>query len=409
MKIRLFNTFKMTIAIAGVISIFTSCAKWDEFKKYTENGEIAYSGKLDSVRIYSGNERIKITAMLPADPKIVKARIFWNNRTDSVEVPIDVSKGRAFSYILPASEGFRSYIMYTYDAQGNRSVPVYATGTALGTRYQKSIANRVVTNAVNVNTATTINWVAADLTTNPLFTEVQYQSTSGEKTVKVLATADVATIGDLDPVAKTFKYRTAYQPVNNIDTFFTDYKTAGIYKDETSAFLPNARNPIATSAESPRWAIPANWITNAAVKNYKHTDGKSYGGVDLWHRSISMEAGWSWDNLDSFTNGKVYQSPELPAAHYMIELDVADCSAGGRFYLVATEGNEISNIEAIESSLAYARTNTPGTHRISFELKESKKVSIGLVASLTNPKDRGEWGGEFFRARAFRLLKLDAL
>ncbi len=404
MKRKLLTTIKAVFALMCAGGMLSSCTKWDEFKKYTEEGEIVYSGKLDSVKIFSGNERIKIRALLSADPKIVKARIFWNNMTDSVEVPIDVSKGRIFEYILPMPEGLKSFTLYTYNTEGNKSVPVSATGTALGSRYQNSIANRVVTNAATVTT-TTINWVTADISTNPLFTELKYESTTGQKTVKVPVSEDVTVITDLASSAKTFTYRTAYLPSNSIDTFYTSQKTTGIFKEVTSEYLKNFKKPMTTIVKGDRWGTPTDWITNAAARNFRNSNGEYYGGVDYWFGGpfLAMEAGWSGDNMATVTNGKIYQSPTLPAGTYTLEMDIPDCTNGADFYTVAAEGDEIPNIENIASSLAYAKTSSIGTHKITFTIATAKKVSLGFVGTLTS---YGGGGGTFWRINEVRLKQL---
>ena len=61
-KINRTHTIIRLVFVLILISTFSSCAKWDEFKQYIEEGEIVYVGKLDSVKVLSGNERIKITA-----------------------------------------------------------------------------------------------------------------------------------------------------------------------------------------------------------------------------------------------------------------------------------------------------------------------------------------------------------
>src|SRR5687768_1434714 len=91
----------VTVSVALV-----SCSKWDDYKKYTEAGETIYTGKMDSVKTFPGNQRIKITGLLSADPKITKCKIFWNNGADSVIYSITKGVGiDSFSKIFAVSEG----------------------------------------------------------------------------------------------------------------------------------------------------------------------------------------------------------------------------------------------------------------------------------------------------------------
>src|SRR5699024_8967353 len=78
--------------ITGIFIFMISCTKWDDFKKYTKDGETIYTGKIDSVKIYSGNLRARIVGILPADPKIIKLKILWGRKQDADSVVFPISK-----------------------------------------------------------------------------------------------------------------------------------------------------------------------------------------------------------------------------------------------------------------------------------------------------------------------------
>ena len=68
-----------------LLIILSSCSKIDGYKSiYTAGGQIVYPGKMDSVKVFSGKNRVKITGLFTSDPKIVKYRVFWNSRQDSI-------------------------------------------------------------------------------------------------------------------------------------------------------------------------------------------------------------------------------------------------------------------------------------------------------------------------------------
>jgi len=404
-----FKNIQLTVFSAVVLCFFYACSSWDEFKEYTKDGEITYTGKIDSVKVYSGKERVRVHGYLKADPKINKVKIFWNNYADSVEYDVEKKSGvKVFDKIFSVEEGIKSFIIHTYDNEGNKSVAVYAVGQSYGERYQAGLNNRLVASAALVNSNTEINWLAIDLTGGPFASEVRYISDAGEKTILVPVTEEKTVLSDVAASTKSFSYRTLYLPQKgSIDTFYTAYQNVGIYRDVTAEFLKNTQVPVATVEKGDRWGTPADWITNTAVRNFRQAPGVYYGGVDYWFGGpfLAMEAGWSTDNMNSFENGKIYQSPVLSPGIYTLEADVPDCSANGRFYMVAAEGDEIPNIENLNASLANLRTNTPGTHKITFTVNESKKISLGFVGSLTNSGN----SGEFFRVTAVRLKQLPAV
>jgi hypothetical protein len=82
-----------SIIILFVLAVTTvCCSKWDDYKKYTATGETTYTGKMDSVKIYPGRLRVKLTGLLPADPNITTCKISWNGN-DSIVYAITKGTG----------------------------------------------------------------------------------------------------------------------------------------------------------------------------------------------------------------------------------------------------------------------------------------------------------------------------
>src|SRR5690606_6290460 len=101
-----------------------SCKKMDDYKQYiADKPVITYTGKIDSVKVFSGNNRVVVQGLLTADPKIVEARIYWDNRRDSLVLPIqrsaDVDTIRA--EITNLEDRIYNFDIVTYDNQGNKS------------------------------------------------------------------------------------------------------------------------------------------------------------------------------------------------------------------------------------------------------------------------------------------------
>jgi hypothetical protein len=83
---RLFKHSRLLLLAMMTISL-ASCEKADKYKEFVKDGEISYIGKLDSVKVYSGKNRVMIKGMITSDPKIVECRVFWNNKKDSLVIP----------------------------------------------------------------------------------------------------------------------------------------------------------------------------------------------------------------------------------------------------------------------------------------------------------------------------------
>src|SRR5690554_3373453 len=71
--------------------IFFSCTGMDDtYKDFIKDGERVYVGMPDSVKVKPGNNRLEIEWLVPPDPNISKAIVYWHNRVSKVEVPIGV-------------------------------------------------------------------------------------------------------------------------------------------------------------------------------------------------------------------------------------------------------------------------------------------------------------------------------
>ncbi len=385
MKYKLMKCTSWLIAVAGITTTLFSCSKWDDFKQYVADGEIPYTGKLSAITVYSGNERVRFVGQLPSDPKVTEVRVFWNDHKDSAMYTVDPASDRVFDELLETEEGIKSFAFYTYDASGNKSVALNAMGRAYGPRYQNTLSNRLISSAVATGSILEVNWIPMDMSAGPIALELVYPSATGEKTQLVAIDEEYSFLDGLDTEAQTFSYRTLFLPqAGSIDTFYTDYTTAGIARDVTDNYLVNTRIPFATSAQSERWAIPAHWTTNAAVRNFRHEDGNYYGGVDRWFGGLAMEAGWSEDNMATIVNGKLFQTTTLPIGIYTFEMEIPAVHNGSDFYTVAAAGKAIPDIENLSSSLAFLKTSQPGVHSITFTITEPQAVSLGFVGNLEN-------------------------
>lgn len=217
--------FLLTILFGAMILL--SCSKWDDYKKYTANGEIIYTGKLDSVKAYSGKNRIRITGKLNGDPKITAVKIFWNNKMDSMVYEVKRGiMGNVFDQTFLMPESITTFTVYTYDASGNKSVPVYVVGKSFGDNYRKTLSNRFITSLTYTASkdSTTINWDAA--LASAVQTELKYpKNPIGDTVLLITSAKDPRTaLPGFNYQATKFTYRTIYRPDStSIDTFATQY------------------------------------------------------------------------------------------------------------------------------------------------------------------------------------------
>jgi len=210
--------------------MFPACTKMDDtYKKFIVPAGIIYPGKANDLVAHSGINRIKLTWLRGTDPKVVKARIYWNNYTDSAEVAIEANQ-QSISYMIDElPENTYSFIVKTIDIKGNVSIPVEAIGTSYGESYKNTLLNTVVNQTtLNVHDSLAVTWGVADITNGAIATEVRYKNATGNIVVK--RTAINQPVTDIpDFVGPTFEYRTLFIPNSfAIDTCYTPY---AVYKD----------------------------------------------------------------------------------------------------------------------------------------------------------------------------------
>lgn len=362
-----------------------SCTKWDDYTKYTAEGETIYTGKMDSVKIYSGKQRVKMTGLLPADPNITRCKITWNNGRDSTEY--NISKGigiDSFNKIINVPEGINSFKIQTFDVTGNSSLVVNAIGTAYGPKYESGLVTRPVARAELLSNGNAeITWDKFDTTTGAKATVISYTTTSNT-TVKV-------TVPPSQPVTSLPGFKggtsislvTQYLPVPTvIDTFYSAAQSVGVMYDVTSLYIVNAGINFANSdGGTDRWRTPANWITTADVRN----TGNNIGGLDagswLPSTALSLEAWWG---MPAIPNGKIYQTFTLPAGKYTFIATAGDCSTGGTKYITVAAGSALPDIGNVAASaLVYKSIDKNVDNKLDFTLASATQVAVGIQGSMT--------------------------
>ncbi|WP_186756501.1 DUF4998 domain-containing protein [Echinicola salinicaeni] len=385
----------------GLILIFLglicSCTDWDEFKIYSKNGEIIYSGKIDSVDILSGKERVKFTGQLNADPKISHYRIFWNNLMDSVEYSIEKSSGTLkIEQTFEVDEGVKNFTCITYDIDGNSSVPVNSVGTSYGNNYRKKLNNRLISSYDFTEEDIIINWELMDLTTGVQYTEIIYEQDGESKTLITPIDENQSILTGVN-TSIDIQFRTIFKPeTSSIDTFAVPYtqKRIIVYPK-----LKNAKIPFAHAERGGRWGNLAGWTTNDALKNHN-----GYGGWDEWNgNTFNIESGWGSPAIE---NGKVFQTMQLEEGTYTFEvsdLRNTNLNEEDQGYMVAALGNDLPNVENIDESLDYVRIlseRDASLLKVTFTLTETSQVSMGIVTT-----QRAGSPGKFFSVREFGFYK----
>jgi hypothetical protein len=414
------------------ITVLTSCTKMDDFKKYSEGGEISYTGRVDSLKIRSGRNRVLVQGLFISDRKVTKCKIYWNSRQDSLIVPVtrNLAVDTLKIYVNNLFEGIYNFEVVTYDAAGNPSIPVVKSGVKVyGDNYAASLINMPTSDISLEGTITTITWGGLDKESGVQYMDVSYINNAGVK-IRAKKLANVATATLLDyKYRSTFDYRTVYLPdTMAIDTFYTAYRVGiNARTDVTATFIANPGKmapgsttgtqfqPVSTTqgavvaGNTATWRRLASWTSNAQANNW----GTGFDTFGTYvqrtaenvtnYGSMSMEAGKNTTTpaLNTITNGKIYQTQLLPAGEYSIEARVGNASlasATSLSYFVANVGTQLLDIDALTANASLltltnandasyvqikpSATGVAYTISINFTIDHPTQVSFGFVATL---------------------------
>ena len=382
----------ITICSAAALAMLGigACQKMDEYKKFAEGGEITYPSTFDSLKVIAGNNRAMITGILKGDPKVTRYRVFWNSGRDSLETTMtrsgDVDTIKQVVPNLP--EGPITFTLRTYDAKGNKSIPMIVTGNVYGASFQSSVdqrGNRVVLSTkYQQDGSAVIKWANVDAYVGVFGMQIIYQDGDNKQrdTIVPVKLQDQETTVPNVGIKQALSYKTLYLPeAVGIDTFRVAAKTLGAF---TEVSLLNSIKPIANAGnDGSRWANMRDWITNSAAKNHN-----GYGGTDIGgDPKIYFEAGWG---AGAIQNGKIHQVVTLPPGKYKFEGSVDWWHRSNRndVYLMAVPGTGgLPNIDNLGAAISYGKLEGGWWWDTQFELTQKTTLSIGMLLYMS---DQGE-------------------
>ena len=213
MKVQLHRLF------CPIILLGTLVCGCKEHELFNMEGKRDYIPGASSSAVMSGRNRVKINFIVP-NSGVKTVKIYWNNRQNVKEVAVGANSTLS-TLIEGLDEGEYTFELVCYDAAGKASTPYRLMGTALGAKYEATLSNRDIKDLYyDENGTAVLTW---DLSGSSLETEVTYtdQSNTLRKLVRP-ATADSIHLVNLKPgeLSATIHYKTAYLPINCIDTMY---------------------------------------------------------------------------------------------------------------------------------------------------------------------------------------------
>lgn len=221
--------YKNNVIVCLCLLLVFGCKRYDnDYLKYFDGKESVYPGLVKSLSYRAGNLRTALSWNPSPDPSVVKYVIKWNNGQDSAVVAATShNPEEKVSVTIPnLSEYVYSFIIYSYDDKGNRSIGQEINNVRVyGNAYKSLLQNRNI-NAANPYTYTddgilTLNFANAD--TSNTSTVVTYTNTSNTTEQKKLSPAENTITINNFKLGTPITYISSYIPEKNaIDTFQTN-------------------------------------------------------------------------------------------------------------------------------------------------------------------------------------------
>lgn len=214
-----------TIIYSLLALLFVSCSDMnDNIEEYLDRGEINYLGRVDSASVIGGKGRIQFTWQPGKDPRIEECLITWNERQDSVVVPVNlnqIDENGYFSVVVDDfEEGTYVFNMYHLGKKGYPSIKHEVVGQIYGAKYQETLSPRSLKEIIVREDKIVLNWG----NTNDICRVVlSYSDLLGNIQLLNISTEEDSTLIENYRPGGEFAYRTYYLPEPNaLDEFWVD-------------------------------------------------------------------------------------------------------------------------------------------------------------------------------------------
>ena len=211
------------LTLLGLLFGIAACDKMNDVQKeFLDRGETIYVGKIDSLKTFGGNGRIKITGLMYYAYTADKCIVRWE--ADSLIVPVEgYSVNDTIEIIVDnIDEGTYQFTVQTYDIAGNSSLKEYCSGTVYGSQYLLAASPKLISVMTPEPSGMTLTWNQSEEAES---VELVYETDGGDITMQLPGNVAQTVITDWK-LGGTVKTRTAVIPEPGaIDTMYTDWIT----------------------------------------------------------------------------------------------------------------------------------------------------------------------------------------
>lgn len=327
-----------------IVLFFVNCDNINDFHDiYLKKGETIYFAKVDTVEAYAGNQRI-LLRIHAKNPKMSNVAIFWNQRSDSLIVPLENRVSPDYFDVIIDNLEEKDYVfeIYARDERGHTSILYEQLGKVYGEVYLSTLISHPIefSEFDPLLSTLSLSWFPV-IDSTGIGVEFKYQnSMTGLPSTKFIAIEDFEDPNQITEIDRdsSVLYRTYFLPETQaIDTFLTDFKhvelsqivNVALNKPVSiregdilaSKYVPENATDGIISHDS-RWLSNAHgehWIVVDLLQEYNISSFKTYIGangnfvnpVSEFYFQVDIDGQWK-DVLHVVGNKDPQYSAEFP-------------------------------------------------------------------------------------------------
>ncbi|TKG95022.1 hypothetical protein EYV94_09925 [Puteibacter caeruleilacunae] len=229
MRNKYISIWSLLIALLGIVA----CSEMNDLHQdYLDEGEKVYLGKVDTVMVYPGNNKLKLKCVVKSDPKINRIKLMWNNGDEELIVPFNRKHSSTDTIEVdldPIAENSYLFNIITLDANDNHSVAKELTAVVYGDKYINKLTNKSIASTIATPGSFTIEWKP---NSEAISVKVKYEDNDGNINTILTPESETTTVLNNWKPGSTVEYQTEFKPhVNCIDKFYASEETMTLPAD----------------------------------------------------------------------------------------------------------------------------------------------------------------------------------
>ena len=323
------------IFLICLIATTTSCNDMDKIHQQYLDGEIIYSGKLDTLLIRPGMYRAQLEAYTHLLGNSNKVIVEFDNRTEIYDIESDVPE--IYSVIIEnLDEDFYEFDVITQDQEGNLSIPQTVSGFAVGDNFVGDQPSREVNDFTFETDGNYVNFFGNAESEFVIFTTLDYDNENNEVVRDTLFFED-------DKVKLI-----DFLPLGNLTT--QSYIQSGLRGIDTIALEPVSYSlPNVPYAELSKEFIQ--------IIDMPGDNNGQYDGANPQEFLFDGNAAWNGNNQQTYFS----QPGDIPH-HFTIDLGVNTVLRKVKLEMPDAQTNNQNNATRVQvwgrGDLLFAETNT---------------------------------------------------